>query len=99
MARVEKDKPMWEISIQNDVLKILKKFPKEINKSLFLFLNDYLPKDLSESKLREAKIKTLKGVYLFPKSTPKGRINVYAQIDFEHHLIKVLHIIFYPKKK
>ncbi|MBS0285861.1 MAG: hypothetical protein JSR17_00675 [Proteobacteria bacterium] len=83
---------MWEIAIHPDALRTLKKLSRETSKSLFLFLNDYLPKDLTAAKLAAAKIKMLKGIYLFPKHTPKGMVHLFARIEFETHTIKVLHI-------
>ncbi len=88
---------MWEIVIAPDAVKILKKLPRETAKSVFLFLNDYLPNDLTPSKLAQAKIKLIKGIYILPKYTPKGMVHLFAQIEFETHLIKVLHVIFFKK--
>jgi mRNA-degrading endonuclease RelE of RelBE toxin-antitoxin system len=83
---------MWEIKIQNDAIKSLKRLTKEASKTIFLFLNDYLPNDLEPARLSEAKIKELKGIYLFPKETNDGMIHLFMRIDFTTKVIKVLHV-------
>ncbi|MGD9591463.1 MAG: hypothetical protein AB7V32_02975 [Candidatus Berkiella sp.] len=88
---------MWEILIAPQAVQTLKKLPKESSKSVFLFLNDYLPEDLSPSALAKAKVKLIKGIYILPKYTSKGMVHLFASIDFETHLIKVLHVIFFKK--
>jgi mRNA-degrading endonuclease RelE of RelBE toxin-antitoxin system len=83
---------MWEIKIQNEAIKSLKRLTKEASKTVFLFLNDYLPANLEPAKLNEAKIKELKGIYLFPKETSDGMIHLFMRIDFTAKVIKVLHV-------
>jgi mRNA-degrading endonuclease RelE of RelBE toxin-antitoxin system len=82
----------WETQIQSDVIKSLKRLSKEASKTIFLFLNEYLPADLEPAKLNEAKIKELKGIYLFPKETSDGMIHLFMRIDFTTKVIKVLHV-------
>lgn len=89
---------MWDISIHNEALRTLKKLSKDTTRSLFLFLNDYLPKELTPTKLASAKIKMIKGIYLFPKHTSKGMVHLFARIEFETHTIKVLHISLIKNK-
>ncbi len=89
---------MWEILIAPEAVRTLKKLPKDTSKSVFLFLNEYLPDDLTPTKLTDAKIKLLKGIYIFPKYTSKGMVHLFASIEFETHLIKVLHIVFFKKE-
>ncbi len=89
---------MWEILVAPDAVKSLKKLPKDTSKSVFLFLNEYLPDDLTPAKLANAKIKLLKGIYILPKHTSKGMVHLFASIEFETHLIKVLHIVFFKKQ-
>ncbi len=83
---------MWDIQIQPEVIRSFKRLTKDSRKTLFLFLNDYLPKDLTRAKLKQAKIKELKGIHLFPKETDQGMIHLFTQIDFTTRSIKVLHL-------
>jgi mRNA-degrading endonuclease RelE of RelBE toxin-antitoxin system len=83
---------MWDVKIQNDAIKSMKRLTKEASKTVFLFLNEYLPKDLDPAKLHAAKIKELKGIYLFPKETHDGMVHLFLRIDFDTKQIKVLHI-------
>ncbi len=83
---------MWDIQIQPEVIRSFKRLTKASRKTLFLFLNDYLPKDLNPTKLSQSKIKELKGIHLFPKETEQGMIHLFAQIDFVTRSIKVLHL-------
>jgi mRNA-degrading endonuclease RelE of RelBE toxin-antitoxin system len=83
---------MWDIKLQSDAIHSLKHLTKDASKTIFLFLNEYLPKDLSPETLAKAKIKTLKGIHLFSKETSQGVIHLFARVDFDQKVIKVLHV-------
>lgn len=83
---------MWDIKIQPGVIDSLKELNQDAISVFFDFIHVYLAKLPENLTIEDTRKGEAKGISTFLRGTDENLIMIFVYIDYEMHLIKILHL-------
>ncbi|MCS5709997.1 hypothetical protein [Candidatus Berkiella aquae] len=81
----------WEILVDPTVIETLQFYEESIAKDLLHYLEQHLA-GLTQPVRHADQQGEIKGITTFSRTTLIGVVMIFAQIDYERHQIKILHV-------
>lgn len=81
----------WELMVNPIVIETLQYYDEEVAKNVLAYLEHQLVK-MQQPETQADSQNALSGIMTFSRTTHHGVVMIFAQMDYERHRIKILHV-------